>query len=98
MSSGILRPVENGAPSPVGSVGDEASLLDREAPQTGRATHVPWGAGGPPWTPALCWAWREWSWSMGLDHMSPQGGRKVPHPETLRQSLYFLPNTTCIMS
>ena len=68
MSSGVLRPAENGTPSPVGSVGDEASLLDTEAPQTGRAAHVPWGAGGPLWTPALCWARREWSWSMGLDH------------------------------
>ena len=98
MSSGILRPAENGTPSPVGSAGGEASPLETEAPQTGGAACVPCGAGRPLWMPALCWAWREWSWSMGLDHMSPQGGRKVPHPEALRQSLYFLPNMTCIKS
>lgn len=31
MSSGVLRPAENGTPSPVGSVGGEASPLETEA-------------------------------------------------------------------
>ena len=64
MPSGVLRPKENGTPSPVGG---EASLLDTQTPQTGGAAHVPWGAGGPFWTPALCRAPREWSWVPGRD-------------------------------